>query len=552
MARKRLGELLLEFGLITKEQLQAALEEQKVTSQPLGEILTQKGILTEEQLIEVMEFQLGIPHLNLDRCTIEKSIVELLPEELSRRYHVMPVQKRGNRLTLAMVDPLDYVAIDDIRMTTGLQVDPVIATRDNIDRAIEKYYGLKHSVSEVLKEIPEVQVTEQDVQAEDAPIVRMVNQLIEQAVDERASDIHFDAQRSGVVVRFRIDGVLHTQMKLPRHLQPILTARIKIMSNLNIAERRLPQDGRIQMQVRGRTIDVRVATLPTIYGEKVVLRLLDVKNVFTQVEQLGFSPRNQQAFLDMIQSAHGIVLVTGPTGSGKTTTLYAALQRLNSEDKNLITVEDPVEYQLDGVNQVQINPTVGLTFAAGLRSILREDPNIIMVGEIRDRETAEIAFRAALTGHLVLSTLHTNDAPSSIMRLIDMGLEPYLIASTIRGIVAQRLVRKICPECREAYDPQPHEQSLLQKHRVAAEKLWRGRGCSACHNTGYRGRLAIHEILPFEEAVRQFVRENQPLRVYQEWAEQQGFRSMLADGLAKAVQGATTVEEVLQQVVIAL
>ncbi|MBX6396358.1 MAG: Flp pilus assembly complex ATPase component TadA, partial [Alicyclobacillaceae bacterium] len=425
MTRKRLGDLLVEAGMITPEQLEQALKEQKVTGRRLGEVLTQSGILTEEQLIEVMEFQLGIPHVNLDRFPADPAVVELVPESLARRYKVVPLKRHGNRLTLAMVDPLDYFAIDDIRMTTGLHVDPVIATRDDIERALERYYGLKHSVTEVLKEVQPEQIDEEQVRAEDAPIVRLVNQLIEQATDDRASDIHFDPQQNAVVVRFRIDGVLHTQMRLPKHLQPMLTARIKIMANLNIAEHRLPQDGRIQLKVRGHPVDVRVATLPTIFGEKIVLRLLDLRQAVSKIGQLGFSPRHEAAFLSLIQAPHGMVLVTGPTGSGKTSTLYAALHHLNTESQNIITVEDPVEYQIEGVNQVQVNQAVGLTFAVGLRSILREDPNIIMVGEIRDEETATIAIRAALTGHLVLSTLHTNDAPSTITRLIDMGVEPY-------------------------------------------------------------------------------------------------------------------------------
>ncbi|GIM44609.1 type II secretion system protein E [Collibacillus ludicampi] len=549
MARKRLGDLLLENGLITEEQLEEALFEQKKSGLPLGTLLTQKGIITEQQLIEAIEFQLGVPHVKLENFLIEKEVIDLVPEELARRYKVMPLKKRGNRLTLAMADPLDYFAIDDIRMTVGMSIDPVIATRSSLDQAIEKYYGFQHSLTEVLKDVSVDEMTEEQVRSDDAPIVRMVNQLIEQAVEERASDIHIDAQRTEVVVRFRIDGELHTQMRLPKHLQSVLTARIKIMASLNIAERRLPQDGRIQLQVRGRMIDLRVATLPTIFGEKVVLRILDKQNLL-QVEQLGFSEKNLQLFKDMIESAHGIILVTGPTGSGKSSTLYAALQKLNSEQKNLITIEDPVEYQLDGINQVQVNPAAGLTFAAGLRSILREDPNIIMIGEIRDQETAEIAFRAALTGHLVLSTLHTNDAPSTITRLIDMGIEPYLIASTLRGVVAQRLVRKICTQCREEYVPSPYETALLEECGLSAGKLWRGRGCRTCHQTGYRGRLAIHELLPVDGQIRNFVRENKPADVYREWAEKHGYRNMLADGMGKVIQGLTTFDEVLRQVIL--
>ncbi|CAB3395427.1 GspE/PulE family protein [Kyrpidia spormannii] len=549
MPRKRLGDLLIEAGLITPEQLEKALAEQKVTGRRLGEVLTQSGVLSEDQLIEVMEFQLGIPHVDLDRFRADPAAVELVPEALARRYRVIPLKRSGNRLTLAMVDPLDYFAIDDIRMTTGLHVDPVIATHDDVDRALEQYYGLKQSVTEVLKEVRPEQVDEEQVRAEDAPIVRLVNQLIEQAADGRASDIHFDPQQQAVAVRFRIDGVLHTQMRLPKHLQPVLTARVKIMANLNIAEHRLPQDGRIQLKVRGRPVDVRVATLPTIFGEKIVLRLLDVRNAVTRIEDLGFSERNHAAFLSMIGAPHGIVLVTGPTGSGKTSTLYAALHHLNAESQNIITVEDPVEYQIDGVNQVQVNQAVGLTFAVGLRSILREDPNIIMVGEIRDEETAEIAVRAALTGHLVLSTLHTNDAPGSITRLMDMGVEPYLIASTLRGVVAQRLVRRVCADCREAYRLAADEAELLADWGLAAETLWRGRGCTACHRTGYRGRMAVHELLPVNEEIRALIAERRPAAEYRRAAEEMGYLPLVHDGLQKAVQGMTTVREVLNVIV---
>ncbi|MDI3257077.1 MAG: type II secretion system ATPase GspE [Kyrpidia sp.] len=549
VARKRLGDLLVEAGLITQEQLEQALADQKITGRRLGEVLTHSGILTEEQLIEVMEFQLGIPHVNLHRFPTDPGAVELVPEALARRHKVIPLKRQGNRLTLAMVDPLDYFAIDDIRMTTGLNVDPVIATHDDVERALEQYYGLKQSVTEVLKDVRPEQIDDEQVRAEDAPIVRLVNQLIEQAADGRASDIHFDPHKQAVVVRFRIDGILHTQMRLPKHLQPVLTARVKIMANLNIAEHRLPQDGRIQLKVRGRPVDIRVATLPTIFGEKIVLRLLDLRHAVTRIEELGFSDRNRTAFQSMIQAPHGIVLVTGPTGSGKTSTLYAALHQLNMESHNIITVEDPVEYQIDGVNQVQVNQTVGLTFAVGLRSILREDPNIIMVGEIRDEETAEIAVRAALTGHLVLTTLHTNDAPGSITRLMDMGVEPYLIASTLRGVVAQRLVRRICPDCRESYPPSPDEAKLLADHGLTADSLWRGRGCTACHRTGYRGRTAVHEILPVDDEIRSLIAARRPASEFRRSAEEQGFTSLVVDGLDKAVRGLTTVQEVLQVII---
>lgn len=548
MVRKRLGELLMEAGLITEEQLEQALRKQRETGQRLGEILINHGVISEQQLIEVIEFQLGIPHVDLDRYRIEPEVLAVIPEEVARRYRVLPIRVQDNRLTMAMLDPFDFYTIDHLAMITGMEIDPVISTREGMERALDRYYGLQESVSEVLRQVQPEEIDVKEVSAEDAPVVKLVNQIIEQAAEQRTSDIHFDPQKHDLAVRFRIDGMLQTKMRLPKHLQPILTARLKIMANLNIAERRLPQDGRIQMPVRGRVIDIRVAILPTIFGEKVVLRLLDPKQAVSRIEDLGFSERNRQAFIRMIESANGIVLVTGPTGSGKSTTLYAALQRLNTEDVNIITVEDPVEYQLDGINQVQVNTAIGLTYAVGLRSILREDPDIIMVGEIRDEETAEIAIRSALTGHLVLSTLHTNDAPSSIDRLLDMGIPSYLLASTLRGVVAQRLVRRICTDCREAYEPHPDEAELLARHGLPAGQLWRGRGCALCNQTGYRGRLAVHEVLPIHRELRRYILERVPAEAYRAWGMEHGYESMLVDGLKKALDGTTTVMEVLKVV----
>ncbi len=548
MVRKRLGELLLEAGLITDEQLEQALRKQWETDQRLGDILVEQGVISEQQLIEVIEFQLGIPHVDLDRYRIEPEVLSLMSEETARRYRVLPIRVQDNRLTVAMADPFDFYTIDHLAMTTKMEIDPVITTQEGLERALDRYYGLQESVSEVLRQVRPEEIDVKEVSAEDAPVVKLVNQIIEQAADQRTSDIHFDPQKHDLAVRFRIDGTLQTKMRLPKHLQPVLTARLKIMANLNIAERRLPQDGRIQMRVRGRVIDIRVAVLPTIFGEKVVLRLLDPKQALSRIEDLGFSERNLQAFLRMIESANGIVLVTGPTGSGKSTTLYGALQRLNTESVNIITVEDPVEYQLDGINQVQVNTAIGLTYAAGLRSILREDPDIIMVGEIRDEETAEIAIRSALTGHLVLSTLHTNDAPSSIDRLVDMGIPAYLLASTLRGVVAQRLVRRICTDCRTAYEPHPEEAALLAQHGLPAEQLWRGRGCTYCNHTGYRGRLAVHEVLPINRELRRYILDRAPAEAYRRWGMEHGYESMLVDGLRKALDGSTTVTEVLKVV----
>lgn len=550
MKHKRLGDLLLEAGLITSEQLAHALTVQKKTGERLGDVLVGQGLITEQQLLAMMELQLGIPHVELDRCQIDPEGLALVPEEVARRYRVLPIRVQGNRLIVAMVDPIDFFTIDHLAMITKKEIEAVMAGKRELERAFDRCYGLQESVAEVLRHVHPEEIDIQEVSAEDAPVVKLVNQMIEQAADQRASDIHFDPQQHDLAVRFRIDGTLHTKMRFPKHLRPILTARLKIMANLDIAERRLPQDGRIQMSVRGRLIDIRVAVLPTIFGEKVVLRLLDPQQSLTRLEALGFTETNYRAFVRMIESANGMVLVTGPTGSGKTTTLYAALQRLNTESVNIITVEDPVEYQLDGINQVQVNAAIGLTYAAGLRSILREDPDIIMVGEIRDEETAEIAVRSALTGHLVLSTLHTNDAPSSIDRLVDMGIPPYLLASTLRGIVAQRLVRRICPDCKEAYEPHPEELELLSQFGLSATRLWRGRGCPFCNQTGYRGRLALHEVMPIQRELRRFILERKPIESYRKWGMAHGFESMLADGLRKVLAGKTTVSEVMKVVLV--
>jgi len=544
--KKRVGDLLVETRIITQGQLEEALTEQKNSKKRLGDILIAKGFVTEQQMIEVLEFQLGIPHVSLYKYQIDQSIIQIIPEKLAINYQVIPFRKNGNKLMVAMADPLDYYAIEDLRMSTGFQIETAIATKEELARAIDRYYGIQETVNEIMQNLPKDEDLNEQLQSEDAPVSRMVNQIIQNAVKQRASDIHFDPQDSEFRVRFRIDGQIRTEQVLPKHMQGIITARLKIMAQLNIAEKRLPQDGRIQLDLDYRAIDVRVSTLPTVHGEKTVLRILDLSQSIKQIEQLGFVKENAAKFRQMINKSYGIVLITGPTGSGKTSTLYAALNELNKEDVNVITVEDPVEYRLTGINQVQVNDKTGLTFARGLRSILRQDPNIIMVGEIRDLETAEIAIRAALTGHLVLSTIHTNDAISTVTRLIDMGIEPFLISSALTGVVGQRLVRRICTECATPYDPTIEEKQILEQYHVQLPKLLKGRGCAKCNRTGYRGRIAIHELLDLDDHLKQMVIEKQADSAYRNYLKEKGFVTLFEDGLDKVKQGLTSVSEVVR------
>lgn len=547
MARKRLGDILVESGIISQEQLEQALQEQKKTRLKLGDHLLQTGYITEQQLIEILEFQLGIPHVTLYRYRLDPSLSSIVPEELARRYSLIPLKKEENKLTVAMVDPMDYFAIDELRMSTGFIIEPVIATRDEIQRTINRMYSMQDSVKELMEDTSITgDIEEAEVTDEDSPIVRLVNQMFDQAVQSRASDIHIDPQEDGIRIRYRIDGMLRTERVLPRHMLGILTARLKIMARLNIAERRMPQDGRMQLHIAFKEIDVRVSTLPTIFGEKIVMRLLDLTNALIGIDKLGLTKRNLGVVHDLIGRSHGVLLVTGPTGSGKSTTLYAALNHLNQENINIITVEDPVEYNLEGINQVQVNHAIGMSFASALRSILRQDPDIIMIGEIRDTETAEIAVRAALTGHLVLSTLHTNDAVSSITRLVDMGIPPFLLASSINGVLAQRLVRCICKDCREEYSPSEHEKEIFAQRGIKIDKLYRGAGCGKCGLTGYRGRLAIHEVFGIDDYLRQMITQGHSASEYKKQAMKKGMILLFDDGLIKVRQGITTMEEILR------
>lgn len=546
--RRRLGDLLVDAKVITEEQLQDALI-RKESGERLGDVLIRDHLVTEQTLIEVLEFQLGIPHVSLGQFPIDPDMIQLVPKEIAKRYLLVPLRKEKNKLFIAMADPMDYFAIEEVRMLTGFKVEPCIATKQDIYKTISKYYELQATMDAAMSDlIGDSEDENPDIVADDSPIVVLVNQIITDAVVQGASDIHFDPQDAEFRIRFRVDGVLKTERSLPKSMQNMVIARIKIMGNLNITENRLPQDGRIQIQAQMRAIDLRLSTLPTIYGEKVVMRVLDTKNSQISIEKLGLSKENLARFQQLIVKPNGIVLITGPTGSGKSSTLSATLNSINNDELNIITVEDPVEYQLEGVNQIQVKEEIGLTFATGLRSILRQDPDIVMVGEIRDTDTAQIATRASLTGHLVLSTLHTNSAIESIARLKDMGVEPYLITASLEGVVAQRLVRKVCRDCSTEREVTATELAVLREHQLTAMTMKSGRGCSACNNTGYKGRMAIHEVVAMNEEMRTAILANKNRSDLLRIAENSGFKSLMNDGLEKAIAGSTTVEEILRVV----
>ena len=544
--RKRLGDLLVESGLLSEDKLQTALRE-KGKGQKLGDVILQKGYITEQQLIEVLEFQLGIPHVSLFRYPFDPKLFHLIPKEIAKRNLMIPLKKEGDKLFVAMADPMDFYTIEDLRLSTGFYIETAIATKDDILRSINKYYDMDESFEELKgMENDRPQLEDEALTDQDSPIAKLVNQLLSNAMTQKASDIHIDPHETKVLIRYRVDGILRTDRALPKHMQSMLTARIKIMSQLDITEHRVPQDGRIKTNIDFRPIDLRVSTLPTVYGEKIVLRILDLSSSLNDLGQLGFNSLNLKRFQDLIDRPTGIVLITGPTGSGKSSTLYAALNKLNSEEVNIITVEDPVEYQLEGVNQIQVNANVGLTFATGLRSILRQDPNVIMVGEIRDKETAEVAIRASLTGHLVLSTIHTNDSLSTVTRLIDMGVEPFLVATSVSGIVAQRLVRKVCRDCARKESPSAREREIFNRRGMTIDKIVRGSGCASCNMTGYKGRMAIHEVLVVNDEMKKIIMNNDSLSALREVALKHKTIFLLDDGLFKVKQGLTTTEEILR------
>jgi type IV pilus assembly protein PilB len=512
--RKRLGDLLLEVGVISKEQLEIALEAQRQTGEKLGEILISQGFVTQQDIIQVLEFQMGIPYVDLEKYNIDSAACLTISENLARRYGLIPISIKDGLLTVAMSDPLNFFAIDDVKIYSGLDVQPVISTLKDIGSAIDKYYSTQKAlkaVEEFKKEQSSVKISNEgfEVQSVDeinnSPAVRLLNSIIEQAFNAKASDIHIEPFEKYIRIRYRIDGQLYEVMRPENDIMQAVAARMKIISGMNIAEKRQPQDGRVTVQVNGEELDLRVSVLPTVYGEKIVIRIADKKAFIVPREGLGFCKEDFEKFEKMLLNPHGMILVTGPTGSGKSTTLYSAINGLNSPHINIVTVEDPVECIIDGVNHVQVNPRTGLSFAAGLRSILRQDPNVIMVGEIRDSDTAEIAVRAAITGHLVLSTLHTNDAPGAVLRLIDMGIEPFMVSASVVGVIAQRLIKKICTNCKCEYGATKEELKMLGMDEKMPLRLYRGKGCAVCNNTGYKGRTGIFEIMTISKKHRELI-----------------------------------------------
>lgn len=552
--KKYLGELLIDVGMITHEQLEECLKEQKTSGERLGKILKAKEYVNEQQLMEIMEYQLGIPSINLDAVTLTPKLAEYIPVSLARKHKLVPVKVKNKRLYLAMDDALDFIALEDAKVVSGMEVFPMISSEQAIEAAINKVYGNEYAES-AIKELSEEDENDEPDQYDDAPnsniynapIVRLVNSIFEQAVKAKASDIHIEPSEFNVRVRIRIDGQLLSLLTIPKKAQSAVLTRLKIISNMDIAEKRLPQDGRYRLIFAGNEIDIRISSLPTVYGEKIVMRLLDKHNFLISKDKLGFSKDNIKKFDTLIKNPHGIVLITGPTGSGKSTTLYAMLGELNNTTQNIITVEDPVEYTMEGINQVQVNSKAGLTFSTGLRSILRQDPDIIMIGEIRDQETVDIAIRAAITGHLVLSTIHTNDAPGTISRLIDMGIPPYMLAASLMGILSQRLVKKICPFCKTKYTPSEFELRAAGLSASYEKDIYIGIGCSNCNDSGYKGRTAVHEILVIDRVIREKIINGASVDDIRDYAmTTQNMGTIANECISLMEKGETTIQEVIK------
>lgn len=563
LSGKRTGEVLVEMGILTQAQVEEAVVEQRTTRKRIGDIALSKGWVTKGKLMEALAMRLGVKYLDLANTRLDPVTSDLVSEKDARRYAAIPVSfVDDHTLLVAMADPSNIVAIDDLRILTGYDIEPAIATEDDIVTMLANMKKPDDHIAEdeeakaAAGDEPATQVELRDIreQVDAAPVVKLVNGVLARAADEGASDIHFEPQAKDLLVRFRHDGVLHETMTIPKRLQQGVLSRLKIMADLDIAERRIPQDGRIGLVVGGKPIDMRVASLPTVYGEKIVIRLLDRSNVMLRLQDLGFSEAALSRYTKSYMKPYGAVLVTGPTGSGKSTTLYGTLNILNTPDKNIITVEDPVEYRLVGINQVQVNVKAGLTFAAGLRSILRCDPDIIMIGEIRDKETAQIAVESALTGHLVLSTLHTNNAPGALSRLTEMGVEPFLTASAVDCVIAQRLVRRLCEGCKEAY---PTTREMLERlgfqQKVIDDwknvNLYRAVGCPRCNHTGYKGRQGIYEIMPVSEAIERLIVERKSADEIMRVASAEGMITLKQDGLERVLKGVTSIEEISRVIV---
>ncbi|MBN1522509.1 MAG: Flp pilus assembly complex ATPase component TadA [Candidatus Aureabacteria bacterium] len=539
-------DILVEKGILLPEQLGLAKKQAQELNEPLRQSVIKLGMITEKELIENIAEYLDIPFMDISTFNIKKEVLNIVPEDLAKKYMVMPLFKIGNSITVAMMDPMNLYAIDDLRSRTDLDIKIVISTERIIRKTIEKYYGSISTFEEQASSRQEESVLTKWV--EDAPVVNFVNNMIEKAVRTKASDIHIEPGENSVRIRMRVDGILREVATPPRDYFAGIISRVKIMANMNIAEKRTPQDGRASVTVEGREIDLRISTIPTAFGENMVLRLLDKTQLILPLEKLGFTKTEEDFYKESIQKSNGLILVTGPTGSGKTTTLYSTLNRIKSIEKNIITIEDPIEYQLDIIRQMQVNPKVGITFSSGLRSILRQDPDIIMVGEIRDLETARIAIQASLTGHLVFSTLHTNDAAGAITRLIDMGIEPYLIASSLRSVLAQRLVRKLCPKCRQERTLTADEIRLLGAEGSLTEesRVFVPQGCSDCSGTGYSGRIGIFELIVADSDIKSLILKQISSDVIKEASVRSGSKTLIQNGLDKIISGSTSVEEVLR------
>lgn len=548
-------DILLAKGLISQEQVEKAKEEMKKTGLPIEKTLEKLGYITEEDIVNTIAESMRVLYIDLKDYLIDAEAIKNVPEDLARKHKIIPLFKIGDILTVAMANPRDIMALDEIRMRSKIPIiEPVLSTEKDIHNAIDQYYGVAGNLEDVIKAIDKTRIPmiTMDAQspkvltraAEEAPVVKLVNLIVMQSIKDKASDIHIEPEENLVRVRFRIDGILHEVLIIPKNLQSVIASRIKILAKMDIAETRKPQDGRIGLKMENRALDLRVSTFPTIHGENIVLRILDKSSVILGLVDLGFSEKDLKDFDKLIRMSYGIILVTGPTGSGKTTTLYSALSTINSLEKNIITVEDPVEYELPLVRQTQVNVKAGLTFAAGLRSILRQDPDVVMIGEIRDRETADIAIQASLTGHLVFSTLHTNDAASAVTRLIDMGVEPFLISSSVIGILAQRLVRVICQKCKEKYTP--GSEVLKDLGLKEGTGFYKGKGCDACKNTGYAGRIGIFEFLRLSDDIKKLIVAKTSSEEIKKTALREGMRALHDDGLDKVRKGITTIEEVLR------
>lgn len=553
--QKRLGDVLFEQGVVTEKQINEALRKRD-KGEKIGEALIRFGYCNDSQIVDALEASLGIRRVNLQLLYIDETVLKLLDEEFVTKAKIMPINIHGRRVVIATNDPLDFPTIENVRLRTGMNVETVLATQNDIDTAIARYYGFNKTLKNLGIEVKEQKredekfyeelLSDPDADANESPIIQLVNQILLTAVKSEASDIHIDPTDIEFKIRYRIDGVLGTERTLPKVILPKLISRIKVMSHMDITDTRTPQDGRIKTVIEGRPIDLRISTLPTIRGEKAVMRVLDLSRDNKGLDRLGLSDNDRTIFEKLIHRPNGIVLVSGPTGSGKTTTLYASLDQLNADDVNIITVEDPVEIELEGINQVNVNPEIDFTFANALRSILRQDPNIIMVGEIRDSETAEIAVKASLTGHLVLSTIHTNSSVKTITRLVDMGIDSFLVASSLSGVVAQRLVRVVCPHCATESKPTKSEQEVFDRNNIKVDKIKRPVGCEICNNKGYKGRHAIFEILDVNESIVRMVSNEAKEYEILEQARKNGTKLLIEAGLEKVVEGITTLEEVMR------